>query len=209
MADTTYITDFMTGFGYAFFVAICLIILVVFVFILYKYPSLVYYPFTLIMNFFLNFFNNNNPMIGADNCAVIPGSKLNAVSRVPSTYLAHVSFFFAFLFTNAYTIYTLAKEDGSSNEQYENRRNRTAMIMAILVFLYIVIVAVRFNVTGCESHFGVAFTTLLFGGLGVGAYKFAEICGARSSDVLGISTSFVSNNAENPVVCGTAGPKNS
>ena len=203
MADTSYISDFMTGFGYAFFVATCLLLIGVLVYVLYKYDNYALYPFTLIMNFFLNFFNNNSQLLGADNCAVIPGSKLNAVSRVPSTYLAHVSFFFAFLFTNAYTIYTLAKEDGSPNEQYENRRNRTAMIMAILVLLYIVIVAVRFNVTGCESHFGVAFTTVLFGGLGVGAYKFAEICGARSSDVLGISTSFVPNAAQNPVVCGS------
>ena len=203
MVDTNALNNSMIGFGYLAVIIICLLIIGALVYLLYRYNNYLLYPFTLIMNFFLNFFNNNSPLLGADNCAVIPGSKSDTISRVPSTYLAHVSFFFAFLFTNAYTIYVLAKEDGSPNEHYENRRNRTAMIMAILVLLYIVIVAVRFNVTGCESHFGVAFTTVLFGGLGVGAYKFAEICGARSSDVLGISTSFVPNAAQNPVVCGS------
>ena len=204
MVDTSYIKDFMTNFGYVIFVGVSIIIVGVILYLLYRYNNYALYPFTLIMNFFLNFFNNNSPLLGADNCAVIPGSKSDTISRVPSTYLAHVSFFFAFLFTNAYTIYVLPKEDGSPNEHYENRRNRTAMIMAILVLLYIVIVAIRFNVAGCESHFGVAFTTILFASLGVGTYKFAEICGARSSDVLGISTSFVPNTVQNPVVCGSS-----
>lgn len=202
MVDTNALNNSMIGFGYLAVIIICLLIIGTVLYLLYYYNNYLLYPFTLIMNFFLNFFNNNSVMIGADNCAVIPGSTLN-VSRVPSTYLAHVSFFFAFLFTNAYTIYVLPKEDGSPNEHYENRRNRTAMIMAILVLLYIVIVAIRFNVAGCESHFGVAFTTILFASLGVGTYKFAEICGARSSDVLGISTSFVPNTVQNPVICGS------
>ena len=156
--------------------------------------------FVSFINLFTNFFKNNTPMIGADNCAVVPGTGL-PISRVPSTYLAHIVFFFAFLFTNAYTGYNLPKEDGSSDEQYENRKNRTSMIMAMLVLVYIAIVAIRFNVTGCESHFGILFTTVLFGGLGVGLYKLAEQCGARMSDILGITTSFVHESAKTPIAC--------
>ena len=197
-----------TSSGFAVFgiIALALIIGVILIFIIYKFrnPISIFLlsPFTFVISFFQNFFKNNTPMIGSDNCAVIPGTGL-PVSRVPSTYLAHVIYFFAFLFTNAYTIYKLPKEDGSSEELYENRRNRTAMIMAILVLLYITIVAIRFNVTGCESHFGVFLTTALFGGLGVGTYKLAEVCGARPSDVLGIATSFVPSSAHNPVACST------
>lgn len=162
-----------------------------------RYISL---PFILILNFFLNFFKNNGPMIGADNCAVIPGTGMK-VTRVPSTYLAHLAFFFSFLFTNAYYVYNIPKDKSSSNELYENRRNRSAMIMTILISLYIVIVVIRYNITGCESYYGITLTTSIFGALGFGAYKLAELCGARNSDVLGISTSFIPTSAKKPVAC--------
>jgi hypothetical protein len=202
MADTNFLNGFMSGFGYVIVAAILLVILLILVNILYRNPNILSSISTSVTNFFLNYFKNNTPLTGKDNCAIIPGSTLQ-VSRVPSNYLAHVVFFFAFLFTNAYYIYSMPKEPNASDEQYENRRNRTAMIMAMLLVLYIIIVVIRFNVTGCESHFGVTFTTLTFGALGYGAYRFAELCGARPSDVLGISTMFITEKAKKPVVCGT------
>lgn len=151
------------------------------------------------INLFESFFKNNQRMIGADNCAIVPGTGL-AVTRVPSVYLAHVAFFFGFLFTNAYTIYNLPSQS-VSDETYANRKSRTAMIMAILVALYVIIVVLRYNISGCESSLGILLTTTIFGALGYGTYKFAETCGCRPSDVLGISTSFVSNEAKAPTVC--------
>jgi hypothetical protein len=195
-----------TSSGFAIFGIIALVLVGVGIlsFIIYKFRDSIFIflssPFTFIINFFLNFFKNNSPLIGKDNCALIQGTNL-PVSRVPSTYLAHVIFFFAFLFTNAYTVYNLPKEPSASNDIYENRRNRSAMIMALLVLLYIILVSVRSNITGCESYYGVTFTTVAFGALGYGFYKLAEICGARHSDILGISTMFVSENATKPVVC--------
>jgi hypothetical protein len=193
--------------GFALFgiISLAIIIAATIGYIIYKFRNNIFTflssPFTFVINFFMNFFKNNEPLINADNCAVIHGTVL-PVSRVPSTYLAHVIFFFSFLFTNAYTVFSLAKEPDASDAQYENRRYRSSMIMALLVLLYILIVYIRFNLTNCESHFGVFFTTLLFGALGVGTYKFAELCGARSFDILGITTMFVNNTSKAPVVCG-------
>jgi hypothetical protein len=203
MVDTNFLNGFMSGFGYVIVATICLIVLGLLFYRVYRNPNTILWLFTSITNFFLDFFKNNTPLIGKDNCAIIPGTSSD-ISRVPSNYLAHVVFFFAFLFTNAYYIYSMPKEPNASDEQYENRRNRTAMIMTMLVVVYISIVVIRFKVTGCESQFGIIFTTLLFGALGYGTYRFAELCGARPSDVLGISTMFVTEKAKKPVVCATS-----
>jgi len=174
-----------------------------------KIISLLKLPFTglwnfgiLIINFVKSFFVNNSPLLGKDNCAILPGSA-EPVSRVPSAYLAHVAFFFTFLFTNAYYVYTKEKESNDSSIEYENRKYRSAMIMATITTLYIIIVFARYNVTGCDSSLGILFTTLSFGALGFGTYKLAEVCGARTADILGISSSFVPDKVSAPLVCGT------
>jgi len=95
----------------------------------------------------------------------------------------------------------MPKEANMHDELYENRRNRTLMIMSMIVLLYTIIVVARYNITGCESNYGILFTTTVFGALGFGTYKFGELCGIRTSDVLGITTSFVPKNAESPVAC--------
>ena len=195
--------DSMFGFGIFGIITIIFIIFVLltlFVRNINKVVPFITSLYAITINFFLNFFKNNTSLVGADNCSIIPGSALT-VSRVPSTYLAHVVFFFAFIFTNAYTVYVMPKEDNMHDELYENRINRTSMIMTILVVLYIIIVVGRYNITGCESYYGILFTTVAFGALGFGTYKFGELCGIRSSDVLGITTSFVPKNAESPVAC--------
>jgi hypothetical protein len=191
------------GFGIFGIITIVVLIFVILVIMVRNAKTVTKFismPFIILLNFFLNFFKNNGPMIGADNCAVIPGTGMK-VTRVPSTYLAHVAFFFSFLFTNAYYIYNIPKDTSSSDELYENRRNRSAMIMTTLISLYIIIVLVRYNITGCESYYGITLTTAVFSALGFGAYKLAELCGARNSDVLGITVSFIPSSAKKPVAC--------
>jgi len=194
-----------TIFGFGIFGIISLIIAVIgLLYSLFRYRISILQFFTLTFNgllsFFENFFKNNSPLIGADNCAIMPETGL-PVSRVPSNYLAHIAFFFAFLFANAYAIYKLPDDSNTNSENYNNRINRTTMIMFMIVLLYTIIVVSRYMITGCESEFGILFTTILFGTLGYSFYKFGETCGVRPSDVLGISTSFVSSTAEAPVVC--------
>ena len=154
-----------------------------------------------IFNLMSSLFKNNGPMAAAGNCAIIPGDTI-AVSRVPSAYLAHVAFFFTFIFTNAYYVFNESKKDYTSSNQYDNRRYRSAMIMATVITLYLIIVFARYNITGCDSSLGVIYTTIAFGALGFGTYKFAELCGARSVDILGITTSYVPEAAEVPLACG-------
>jgi len=216
--------DTGTLYGFASFgitglvLSVVLILYFLLYFLIYKYPEVfgsmgqaLIMPLKflwnlgiLTINFLKSLFINNDRLIGKDNCAILPGSG-EAISRVPSAYLAHVAFFFAFLFTNAYYVYIKSEATDTSSTQYENRRYRSAMIMATIITLYIIIVFARYNITGCDSSLGIVFTTLAFGALGFGTYKLAEICGARSADILGISSSFVPDSAQNtaPLACGT------
>ena len=75
------------------------------------------------------------------------------------------------------------------------------MTMVVLAIIYLAIVLIRYNVTGCESLLGIVFTTSVFGSLGVGIYKLAEYCGARNADILGIASSIYDTNVNVPVVC--------
>ena len=141
---------------------------------------------------------NNDPVI-SDVCGLFP--ILGSSSRVPSFYMAHIAFFLGFLFTNAYTVYTLPS-DNLNSQNLENRKFRALNTMIILVLIYLITSVIRFNVTGCESILGILVATVFFGFLGYGWYLFAEFCGARSADILGISSSFVPSNAEtSPLIC--------
>jgi hypothetical protein len=68
------------------------------------------------------------------------------------------------------------------------------MTMIILGIIYFLIATLRFTLTGCESLLGILFATVFFGFVGYGWYLFAEYCGARNADILGIASSFVSTN---------------
>lgn len=166
------------------------------------FPSIKFafeYPFS----FIYNLFENNSPMIASENCSLYPSSL--PVSRVPSIYVAHIAFFFGFLFTNAYIIYNLTSQQNADQTKIDNRKSRSLMTMIVLAIVYFAIVIIRYNVTGCESLLGIIFTTVIFGSLGVGIYKLAEYCGARNADILGIASSIYDTNVNGsgtvPVVC--------
>lgn len=191
------------GFGIIGIISVIIISLVILYFIAVNFKPIVsLFSSTLLFipRLFTNLFKNNTPLVGAENCAIVQGTG-QPVSRIPSAYIAHIAFFFGFLFTNAYYTYTMDKETDASDELYENRRNRSIMIMTVIVALFSIIVLLRYNLTNCESQLGILLTTTFFGLLGLSFYLFAEACGARKADVLGMITSFVPTSAGKPVVC--------
>jgi len=148
-------------------------------------------------------FKNNESMIDSNNCSLYQSTN-NIVSRVPSIYIAHIAFFFGFLFTNAYVVYNLTSQANTDETHIDNRKSRALMTMVVLALVYFAIVLFRYNVTGCESLLGVLFSTSAFGTLGYLTYKFAEYCGVRNADILGIASSIYDNTADVPVVCSSS-----
>ena len=196
--------DASTIYGFGIFGIIALIFILIAVIVgfalIYKVSILqsIFLTVRSIERGILSLFYNNNP-INSDVCSVIPGS-IESINRVPSFYMAHIAFFFGFLLMNVTAVYIMPKDDKLSDSYYENRRNRALMTMAILSILFISLILFRFKTTSCESLLGIIFTTCAFGSIGVGWYKFAETCGLRTADILGIAPAIVPTTAV-PIVC--------
>jgi hypothetical protein len=131
---------------------------------------------------------------------VLPGN-LDSTSKVPSFYLAHIAFFVGYLITNAFILFSKAKESGTDEKAYNSRRYRSLMIIITILLLYTILTSVRSNTTGCESSLGIFFSTSVFSSLGLAWYLLADFCGCRSADLFGIASSMVSEKAKSPVVC--------
>lgn len=146
---------------------------------------------------------NNNDAISSEVCSLIPGSSI--VGRVPSLYIGHIAFFVGFLIMNASIVYAMPQDPNLPQNNYNNRRSRALMTMILLSVLYIALVIFRYTTSSCDSLLGLIFTTLTFTSLGAGWYKFAETCGVRTADILGIAPSIVPKSAT-PMVCASAPP---
>lgn len=153
-----------------------------------------------IVNFFRLFFVNNTAIPETDICSIVPFDK--NVPRIPSLFVAHLSFFFGFLLANAIYLYEYKNEDTEGIENYLNNRKYrvgTSIFLLLAVFLFIIIV--RYNTTNCESLSGVLFTTFIFGGLGYLFYKIGEVCGLKVTDLFGVNQSIMPQTTQAPLVC--------
>jgi len=159
------------------------------------------------------------PKEKSGTCSIFPGvDGKDSLYTSPSSWLAHITFFFGFLFNNALTIYNqptpnLAKSvDQATQQERENRlslrvRNRkwlTAAIMAVLIIAYAILLFFRYVRTPCESGFLYSLIPIVLMGL-TGSSWFQivyENCGVRPADVLGIVQGMIDPNlADTPIVC--------
>ena len=151
---------------------------------------------------FDSFFNNqlNAPIPSSDICSVVPGT-FTSVSRIPSFYSAHLTFFLSYIFMNSYTIYTMKSDNDVDPTLIKNRRYRSFTSMIIVVLALLAILGLRYFTSNCDSPLGILVTVSIFSFAGFAWYKFAEYCGARNSDLMGMTLSFIPNSASKPIVC--------
>ena len=189
IAGVTTDADFTKGFtdGFLKTFGITLVPVIVIIFLIANYEDL---------------FNNqlNAPIPSSDICSVIPGT-FTAVSRIPSFYFAHLSFFLSYIFMNAYSIYSMESDDKVDPTLIKNRKYRSFASMILIVIVLLGIVSLRYFTSNCDSPLGLVVTLSIFSFTGFAWYKFAEYCGARNSDIMGISLSIIPQNANKPVVC--------
>jgi hypothetical protein len=141
-----------------------------------------------------------NYKITSDICSIIPGTN-QFVTRVPSNYFANISFFFSYLFMNALSNYNMKSEADVDKSLIDNRQYRSAATMFVLLFVFLFLIILRYNTSNCDSMLGLILTISTFTGLGLLWYKVAEYCGAKGTDLMGISQSIISPKAKAPVVC--------
>ena len=142
----------------------------------------------------------SNGAISSDICSIIPGTN-TSVTRMPSSYFANVSFFFGYLFLNALSNYNMVSDSDVDISLVNNRKYRSLATMMVLIVVFLSILILRYNTSNCDSIVGLLVTVSIFSALGLAWYKLAEFCGAKASDLMGISQNIVSTKAKTPVVC--------
>ena len=142
----------------------------------------------------------SNTAISSDICSIIPGTN-SSVSRIPSLYFANLSFFFAYLFYNALNNYNIVSDKDVDTSLVNNRKYRSVATMVVLLIVFLSILILRYNTSHCDSIVGLLITVSTFSALGLLWYKVAEFCGAKASDLMGISQNIVSPKAKAAVIC--------
>jgi hypothetical protein len=152
----------------------------------------------------------------SDNCSIIPNEK--GSNKKPTDWANHIVFFFGFLISNAVAVYSeptpKVTDVGTEQEMKErqarvdarvaNRKFLTACIITVSLVVLILLLAFRYNKSGCEETFYLAFVPLLIAGF-TGSAWFSIIynsCGIRPTDILGIVQGMVpAELVDNPIVC--------
>jgi hypothetical protein len=114
-------------------------------------------------------------------------SLAETMNVVPSYWITIMSFFFTYLFTNAYALYNKQSSSKASTAAVDARKSQTMISMIILSITAIMFTIVRFS-TGCETGLGVLLSFIIGSLLASGWYMFMRQCGlGRLDDVFGIS----------------------
>lgn len=135
-----------------------------------------------------------------DICNLVPyeaGKGGPALSVAPSFWMAQFLFFVGYLLQNATSLYKQPADPMASEAKVRNRREQAITAIVITTIITIAFIAIRYT-TGCETAFGIAIAILTMIPLGVGWYHFASLCGARNSDVFGISAKILPIGASEP-----------
>jgi hypothetical protein len=130
-----------------------------------------------------------------------------------SSWMAMISFFIGYIFTNAIQLYnrdttdttiTVTSSDSSDiNSMVTNRKSQAVVAMISIVIFTLIVFGFRYY-TGCESLLGMILTSLTFIFLGNGWYKALSSVGQdRLSDLFGIANRLLSPSAINnaPIAC--------
>jgi hypothetical protein len=125
--------------------------------------------------------------------------------------MAHISFFFGYLLTNAGLMLTAetslatiknASSKDALQQKINARKQKAGVLIGTLLFFYLLLCAIRYYATGAEDIFGMMAALPIFG-LGVGWYYFAQACGATNSDIFGIAMQMMSSDTaqDKPKAC--------
>lgn len=135
-----------------------------------------------------------------DICNLVPseaGKQGAGLSVAPSFWMAQLLFFVGYLLQNATSLYNQPSDPMASEAKVRNRKEQAITAIVITTIVTIAFIAIRYT-TGCETAFGIGVALVTMVPLGVGWYHFASLCGARNSDVFGISAKILPIGASEP-----------
>jgi hypothetical protein len=167
-----------------------------------------------------NFFMSSNASM--QGCSILGVSGRAAAIAggssivVPSYFIGFISFFFTYVFINAFALYqrepVVSENSKDIKEKVDNRKYQAGMAMFLCVVIFLLFLAIRLlRFGGCELPINklAGFILILLNiagasGLATGWYKMLQTCGGDAlSDLFGIIGRLVPTNAKdvNPVAC--------
>jgi hypothetical protein len=149
------------------------------------------------------------PQGAAEQCSMftpfpqsgVPG----AINAVPSYWMTIMAFFFFYLFSNAYSLYTRQATSKAPQEAVQAREQQAIVAMVMIGLLAVTVTILRYARTGCETGLGIFMSLVLGGLLGTGWQTFMQNCGmGRLDDMFGITNRILpmqSYEENTPVTC--------
>ena len=150
---------------------------------------------------------------------VIPYSTLNSPATISDTttilspWMAMISFFVGYLFTNALELYNRTSTDVTINissssqsdisSKVANRKTQAMVAIMSIIIVGLIVLGFRFY-TGCESTLGMIITFILFVFAGNGWFNVLGSVGQdRLSDLFGIANRLLPPGAlaNGPIAC--------
>jgi hypothetical protein len=127
------------------------------------------------------------------------------MNAVPTTWTVMTSFFFAYLFFNAYDIYNRPVPKTADPTSVNARKTRCGVSMFVITVLFVFVLVGRSVVTNCETGIGITLGIALGSYTGYVWYYFLRSCGmGQFDDIFGISSRLLSREASGnsaPKVC--------
>ena len=151
----------------------------------------------------------------SETLVLSPSEVFKSINIKPSMWLVQVSYFFSYLFMNAYTIYNEDPIDNGSDysTKVSNRKARTMMIMTVSVLFLIILIGCRVMAKseGNLNRFIMSMSILMSLAVGItGAYIWNVIggqpnVGTGHLDIFGISQQMMSvPKTDEVTLCQTA-----
>jgi hypothetical protein len=133
---------------------------------------------------------------GADILQLVPSAPVVAgeAGRSPTYWLTFMSFFFAYITTNAYFVYSM-ESDKKSTIEYENRQAKAVAIMVTSILIFIAFSILRIGYQGLETVGGILLGFVIGGLGGIGWYYLSNMVGIRHADIFGVVTQIIPKEA--------------
>jgi hypothetical protein len=136
---------------------------------------------------------------------LVPSTTLTDTINVwPSYWMAHFTFFSAYILSNASAVYNLEplSDEAEFDVKVENRKARATNIIIFTIMIFLILSGIRLRFTNSESIFGALFATVAFGILGYGWFIASNSLGIRTMDIFGIVQQMVKTmDPSKPTVC--------
>jgi len=117
----------------------------------------------------------------------------------PSYWMGQLWFLVGYILSNAVDLYNEEIPSGTEDWRKLARKSKTATLIATILIIGVAFTVLRYMSSGKENLTGIIIG-ILFGGIGSGWYFIAKLCGARMSDIFGISSQMLNGGKSNKIM---------